>query len=79
MKQSLQDGVEAERDLRDDTDLSDEVKKFVKMERNKVYNPAISTEEVAEKFDVGMETAHDALDASPYLEKKPVGDQHIWW
>ncbi|THE64097.1 hypothetical protein D8Y22_14370 [Salinadaptatus halalkaliphilus] len=79
MKDSLQDEVEANRDLPDDADLSEEAKKFVKMEWNKVYNPAISTEEVAEEFGVSMEEAHDALDQSPYLEKKSVGDQHIWW
>lgn len=79
MKKSIQDEVEANQDLPDDADLPRKVKKFVRKERNKVYNPAISTEEVAEEFSVSEETAHNALDESPHLEKKAVGDQHIWW
>lgn len=79
MKESLHGEVEANKELPDDADLSNKVKKFVKMERNRVYNPAISTGEVAEEFDISMEVAHDALDNSPYLESKEVGDQRIWW
>lgn len=79
MKKSLQDEIAANNDLPDDADLSEEAKKFVKMERNKVYNPAISTAEVAEELEVSEEVAHDALEESPYLEKKAVGDTQIWW
>lgn len=79
MKESLREEVEASKELPDDADLSNKVKKFVRMERNKVYNPAISTEEVAEEFDISMEAAHDALDESIHLDCKEVGDQRIWW
>ena len=79
MKESLQEEVEASKELPEDADLSEQVKKFVRMERNKFYNPAISTGEVAEEFGISMEAAHDALDASPYLESKEVGNQRIWW
>lgn len=79
MKESLQDEVIANRELPGDADLAEEAKKFVKMERNKVYNPAISTEEVAEEFGISMEVAHGALDDSPYLDSKEVGNQRIWW
>jgi len=79
MKESLQEEVEANKELPEDADLSEEVKKFVRMERNRAYNPAIATEEVAEEFDVSMEAAHDALEESPHLDCKEVGDQHIWW
>lgn len=79
MKKSLQEEIEASKALSDDADLSDTVKKFVRRERNKAYNPAIATEEVAKEFDISMEAAHDALDKSPYLESKVVGDQRIWW
>jgi len=79
MKESLQEEVEASKELPEDADLSEQVKKFVRLERNKVYNPAISTEEVAEEFGISMDVAHDALDESPYLDSKEVGDQHIWW
>lgn len=79
MKESFSEEVEANRGLPDDADLSEEVKKFVKMERNKVYNPAISTEEVADEFGVSEENAYDALEESPYLDCKEVSDTHIWW
>ena len=79
MKEFLQEEVEASKELPDDADLSEKVKKFVRMKRNKVYNPAISTEEVAEEFDISMEVAHDALAESPHLDCKEVGDQRIWW
>ncbi|AGN02439.1 hypothetical protein L593_12500 [Salinarchaeum sp. Harcht-Bsk1] len=79
MKESLQEEIEENTELPEDADLSEEVKKFVRRERNKVYNPGISTEEVATEFGISMETAHDALDESPHLDSKEVGDQHIWW
>jgi len=79
MKESLQEEVDATKELPEDADLSEQVKKFVRMEKNRVYNPAIATEEVAEEFGISMEVAHDALDASPYLESKEVGNQRIWW
>jgi hypothetical protein len=79
MKESLQEEVEASKELPEDASLSEEVKKFVRMEHNKVYNPAIATEEVAEEFGISMEAAHDALEKSPHLDSKEVGNQHIWW
>jgi len=79
MKESLQEEVEASKDLPDDADLSKKTKQFVRMERNRAYNPAIATEEVAEEFDISMEAAHDALNEYPHLDSKEVGDQHIWW
>jgi len=79
MKETLQDDVAANRDLPDDANLTDEAKKFVKMERNKVYNPVVSTGEVAEEFGVSKEEARDALEESPYMDSKEVGDTHVWW
>ena len=79
MKDSLQGDVATNEELPEDVDLSKEVRKFVKMEWNQVYNPAISTEEVAEEFGISEEEAHDALDESPHLAKKAVGESHVWW
>jgi len=79
MRESLQEEVEASKELPDDADLPKKAKQFVRMERNRAYNPAISTEEVAEEFGISMEAAHDALEESPHLDSKKVGDQHIWW
>ena len=79
MKESLQREIAANSDLPDDADLSEEARKFVKMEWNKVYNPAISTAEVAEELGVSEEAAHDALEESPHVDKKAVSDTHIWW
>lgn len=79
MKESLQDEVAANSELPEDAGLSEEAKKFVMMERNKVYNPVISTREVAEEFDVSEEEAHNALEESPYMDSKEVGDTHVWW
>lgn len=60
-------------------DLVEEVRRFVTLEKNSVYDPAISTEEVAEEFGISEEEAYEALDESPYLDKKMVGNSHLWW
>ena len=51
----------------------------VKQEKNSVYNPAISTEEVAEALGVCPEEAYELLDDAPRPESKEVGNTHIWW
>lgn len=51
----------------------------VKQERNKVYNPAISTEEVAEELDISPEEAFELLEAAPRPDSKSVGNTTIWW
>ena len=79
MKESLQREIAANSDLPDDADLSEEARKFVKMEWNQVYNPAIATAEVAEELGVSEEEAHNALEESPHVQKKAVGNTHIWW
>lgn len=51
----------------------------VKQNRNKVYNPAISTEEVAEELGVSTEEAFELLQEAPRPSEKSVGNTHIWW
>jgi|GEM_PF-2616077 len=51
----------------------------VKQEKNSAYNPAVSTEEVAEELGVSPETAFDLLSEATRPNGKPVGDTHIWW
>ena len=51
----------------------------VRQKKNKVYNPAVSTEEVAEELGVSPEEAFELLEEAPRPESKPVGDSHIWW
>lgn len=53
--------------------------RVVKHERNKVYNPAISTEEVAEELGVSPDKAYELLNEAPRPESKEVGNTHIWW
>lgn len=52
---------------------------YVKMEKNKVHNPVVSTAEVAEALEVSEETAYDLLSESPLTNEKAVGDSHVWW
>lgn len=51
----------------------------VKQQRNKVYNPAVSTEEVAEELGISTERAFELLEEAPRPDGKPVGNTHIWW
>ena len=53
--------------------------KVVKFETNKVYNPVVSTEEVAEELGVSTEEAFELLDEAPRPSGKPVGESHVWW
>lgn len=53
--------------------------RVVKTEKNKVYNPALSTEEVAEELGISTEEAFDLLEEAPRPSGKPVGNTHIWW
>lgn len=51
----------------------------VKREKNQAYNPAVSTEEVAQELGISTEEAFELLEAAPRPSGKPVGDTHIWW
>ncbi|WP_158055322.1 hypothetical protein [Halorussus halophilus] len=51
----------------------------VKSERNKVYNPVVSTEEVAEELGISTEEAFELLEEAPRPSGKPIGDTHVWW
>lgn len=53
--------------------------RFVKMEKNQVYNPAVSTEEVAEDLEISPEEANELLEEAPRPDSKPVGNTKIWW
>jgi len=53
--------------------------RVVKQERNRVYNPAVSTEEVAEELGISTEEAFDLLEEAPRPDGKPVGNTTIWW
>lgn len=79
MKESLRDEVIANTELPEDADLSEEVKRFVKQNTNKVYEPIVFTSEVAEEFGVSAEEARDALRESAYIEEKEVNEVSVWW
>lgn len=51
----------------------------VKREKNRVYNPAVSTEEVAQELGISTEKAFELLDEATRPDRKEVGDTHIWW
>lgn len=51
----------------------------VKQQKNRVYNPAVSTEEVAEELGISVERAFELLNEAPRPRGKPVGDSEIWW
>lgn len=51
----------------------------VRHETNQAYNPAVSTEEVAEELGVSTEEAFELLEEAPRPDGKPVGNSHIWW
>jgi DNA-directed RNA polymerase specialized sigma subunit len=51
----------------------------VRMEKNSAYNPAVSTEEVAEELEISTEEAFDLLEEASRPSGKPVGDSHVWW
>lgn len=53
--------------------------RVVKVETNRVYNPVVSTEEVAEELEISTEEAFELLEEAPRPSGKPVGDTHIWW
>ena len=53
--------------------------RVVRHETNNVYNPAVSTEEVAEELGISTEEAFELLEAAPRPDGKPVGNSHIWW
>jgi len=53
--------------------------RVVKQEKNTVYNPAVSTEEVAEELGIRKEDAFELLKEAPRPDGKPVGNSHIWW
>ncbi|WP_336035159.1 hypothetical protein [Halobacterium yunchengense] len=53
--------------------------RVVKREKNQAYNPAVSTEEVAEKLGISTEEAFDLLEEAPRPDGKPVGNTTIWW
>jgi len=51
----------------------------VKMEKNQVYNPAVSTEEVADELDISPEKADELLQEAQRPDSKEVGGSKIWW
>lgn len=51
----------------------------VKQEKNSSFNPAVSTEEVADALGIEPDAAYELLEEAPRPTKKPVGDTHIWW
>ena len=51
----------------------------VKREKNSVFNPAVSTEEVADALGISVDDAYELLEEAPRPTKKPVGESHIWW
>lgn len=51
----------------------------VKREKNQVYNPAVSTEEVAEELEITPEEADELLEEALRPESKEVGGSKIWW
>ncbi|USZ69409.1 hypothetical protein NGM10_06650 [Halorussus salilacus] len=53
--------------------------RVVKMETNRVYNPVVSTEEVAEELGIGTEETFELLEEAPRPSGKQVGDTHVWW
>lgn len=53
--------------------------RVVKREKNRVYNPVVSTEEVAEKLDIRTDEAFELLEAAPRPDGKPVGNTTVWW
>jgi len=53
--------------------------RVIRREKNTVYNPAISTEEVAEELEISTEEAFELLEEAPRPSGKPVGNTHIWW
>lgn len=53
--------------------------RVVKCETNRVYNPVVSTEEVAQELDISSEKAFELLEEAPRPDGKPVGESHVWW
>lgn len=46
---------------------------------NQAYNPAVSTEEVAEELDISPEETRELLEEAPRPSSKTVGETEIWW
>ncbi|MFB6186784.1 MAG: hypothetical protein ABEI86_07965 [Halobacteriaceae archaeon] len=53
--------------------------RVVRRETNKVYNPVVSTEEVAEELSISPDKARDLLSQVPRLNPKEIGDTQVWW
>lgn len=53
--------------------------RVIRMEKNKVYNPALSTEEVAEELEITPEEADELLEEAQRPDSKEVGGSKIWW
>lgn len=71
MKESLLDELAKEH--------GDAATKVVKQNKNKVYNPAVFTSEVAEELGISEEGAYKALELAPRVNKKEVDGTAIWW
>jgi len=56
-----------------------EADRVVRHEKNQMYNPAVSTTEVADELDVSVERARELLESAPRPESKEVGNTRIWW
>jgi hypothetical protein len=53
--------------------------RVVKREQNRVYNPVVSTAEVAEDLGTDEEEAYDLLSESPRANEKTIGSTSVWW
>lgn len=58
---------------------SKDARKVVTFETNQVYNPVVSTEEVADELDCHVDHAEALLEEIPTVRKKAVSDTHVWW
>jgi|GEM_PF-3146798 len=60
-------------------EIGDEMDVFVKRETGSWEDPIISTEEVAEQFDLTVEEAHERLSESDLVVGRDIGETRAWW
>lgn len=53
--------------------------RVVRFETNSVYEPILTTEEVAEALGISTEDTFQLLEDAPRPRGKPVGESHVWW
>ena len=53
--------------------------RVVQFETNQVYEPVVTSEEVASELECSVEKAESLLEQVSHLRKKRVNDTHVWW